>query len=77
LDEVIQGAFVSAFNLPPEQFSDALEPQDVTVWDSLGHLKLVAALQEKLGIEFEIDEIMQMESAGKIKEILGKRGIQP
>jgi acyl carrier protein len=73
MDQRIAEAFNTVFQLPPEQLTDALTPQDVAGWDSLGHVRLVTQLQEQFGVEFDVDEIMRMENVGEIKKILASR----
>lgn len=73
MDQRIAEVFNAVFQLPPEQLTDALTPQDVAGWDSLGHVRLVTQLQEQFGVEFEVDEIMRMETVGEIKKILAAR----
>lgn len=75
MEERIGKAFQTAFGLKPEEFSTSLGPEDVAGWDSLGHLRLVAALQEEFQVEFEVDEVMQMEDVSRIIEVLQGRGI--
>ena len=74
MDEQVKQVFSSVFQISPEQVSDVLSPQDVPGWDSLGHVRLVTALQEQFGVEFEVDEIMRMENVAEIKKILATRG---
>jgi acyl carrier protein len=73
MDQRIAEVFNAVFQFPPEQMHDALTPQDVSGWDSLGHVRLVAQLQEQFGLEFEITEIMRMETVGAIKAIIAAR----
>jgi acyl carrier protein len=73
MDQRIAEVFDTVFQVPPEQINDALAPQDVTGWDSLGHVRLVGQLQEQFGVQFEVDEIMRMENVGEIKKILATR----
>jgi acyl carrier protein len=73
IDQRLAEAFNTVFQLPLEQWTDALTPQDVAGWDSLGHVRLVTQLQEQFGVEFEVDEIMRMETVGEIKKILASR----
>ena len=39
-------------------------------------MNLVAQLEEEFGRQFELDEIMEMSSVGKIIEILKAKGIE-
>jgi acyl carrier protein len=41
-------------------------------WDSLKHLEIVSKLEEEFGIEFEMDDIIAMETFGKIRQITQK-----
>jgi acyl carrier protein len=67
--EKVKNAFVSTFAVEPSTFTVAMMPEDVQGWDSLGHLRLVTALQEQFGVEFEVDEVMDMDSVQKIVSI--------
>ncbi len=74
MDDKIKEVFNSVFQVSPEAVSDSLSPQDVSGWDSLGHIRLVTELQEQFGVELEVDEIMLMENVAAIKKILAARG---
>lgn len=67
--EKVKAAFVSAFAVDPATFTIETMPEDVNGWDSLGHLRLVTALQEQFGVEFEVNEVMDMDSVQKIVTI--------
>jgi len=40
---------------------------DVEKWDSMGHLSLIVALEERFGIQFEDDEVVKL---GSLEAIL-------
>ncbi|MBN9168098.1 MAG: hypothetical protein BGO98_39315 [Myxococcales bacterium 68-20] len=65
----VKAAFVSAFSVDPDKFTVEMMPEDIQGWDSLGHLTLVTALQEQFGVEFEVNEVMDMDSVQKIISI--------
>ncbi len=67
--------FQSLFDYPADKFTESTVPDDVTRWDSLGHISLVGALQTEFGIELELDDIMEMVSGAKILEVLAAKGI--
>ena len=50
--------------------------QDIPEWDSVGHMNLMNALEEKFKIELDIDDIIDFSSFEKGKEILLKYGIE-
>jgi len=39
-------------------------------WDSLSHMELIAALEKEFGVEFTLDEIVEMQNIQKIREVL-------
>ena len=44
-------------------------------WDSSGHVALILALEDRFGITFEDEEIIELISIKAIEDALGKRGI--
>jgi acyl carrier protein len=67
--------FHDTFRFDAAKFSLATVPEDVPNWDSIGHMNLVANLEREFGLQFEVDEIMEMASAAKIVEILHGKGV--
>ena len=68
--------FEETFAHDPARFSADTVPDDVKKWDSIGHMSMVAAMEEKFGVQFEVDEIMEMVDVRKILEILAAKGIK-
>ena len=67
--------FEKVFSIETADFSANLTPEDVLRWDSLGHMTLVMDLEDAFGVHFEVDEITEMTSAGKIVELLKAKGV--
>lgn len=53
-----------------EEELKGLKYQDITAWDSVGHMSLVAALEDELDIMMEVDDIIDLNSFEKGMEIL-------
>ena len=66
--------FEKVFDVDADEFKPELTPEDVLRWDSLGHMTLVMELEDAFGVHFEVDEITEMTSAGKIVEMLDAKG---
>ena len=47
-----------------------LAMEDMDEWDSLIHMELIANLEEELGVEFDVDEITEMNTVAKIISIV-------
>ncbi len=73
LDNLLKQLFLDIFDIEEEEFGDDLTYEDTPDWDSLGHMKLVAALTENFKVDFDIEEVMAMESVAHIKKILTRK----
>jgi acyl carrier protein len=51
-------------------------PESVEGWDSMGHLNLVAALEQRFNVSIDIGDAMEMVSVRRIREILRDYGVQ-
>ncbi len=56
--------------------NDGISPQNTPSWDSMNSLLIVTELERTYGIKLTIDDVMDMQSVGKIKEILIKHNIK-
>jgi acyl carrier protein len=63
--------YVETFGISKE-VAETLEYMQIPDWDSVGHMGLIAAMEETFGIEMEADDIIDFSSFEKGKEILGK-----
>lgn len=73
-EEKYTQAFMQTFEIDAET-AKTLEFQAIPAWDSVGHMGLVAALEEAFDIMLEPDDIVDMSSYAKGKELLGKYNI--
>ena len=64
-------AFTTTFEIGEEQLQ-GLKYQDIAAWDSVGHMSLIAALEDAFDIMMETDDIIDLSSYEKGKEILAK-----
>lgn len=68
-------AFCSVFKITNEQL-DGLKYQGIELWDSVGHMSLIAALEDAFDIMFDTDDIIDFSSYEKGKEILKKYEVE-
>jgi len=67
-------AFCESFEIDSETL-EALEYQSIQAWDSVGHMALMATLEESFEIEMEIDDIIGFSSYKVGKEVMKKYGV--
>ena len=62
-------AFVEALEITEDQLP-GLEYQGIDQWDSVGHMGLIATLEDAFDIMMDTDDIIDLSSYEKGKEIL-------
>jgi len=67
-------AFTSTLLIEEAALAD-LKYQDIAAWDSVGHMSLMAALEEAFGIEMDIDDIIEFSSFEAGRSILVKYNV--
>ena len=68
--------FIESFDLDEDKLNDKLEYNSIEAWDSIGHMQMIAELEDAFEIEFEMDDIIDFSSYNKGFEILEKYGIK-
>ena len=66
----VQAAFHDAFGVDPQSVSYETGPDDVPGWDSAGHLFLVSNLEQALGVNLDVDDVMEMETVRDIVRVI-------
>ena len=61
--------------LNAKDLTDETKLKDIPAWDSMNHMILITQLEEGFSIEFDSEEIVQMDSVGFIKDALAKKGV--
>lgn len=67
--------FEETFDITSEQ-TKGLEYQAISEWDSVGHMSLIAALEDTFDIMMDTDDIIDLSSFEKGKEILAKYDVE-
>lgn len=68
--------FSTTLAIPPEQVTDDLRYASISQWDSIAHMSVVAALEEAFNVMIDMDDVIDMNSVGKAREILRKLGAE-
>lgn len=73
--EKYNAVFCEALSVEEAQL-EGLKYQSVPGWDSVGHMSLVAAIEDAFDIMMEMDDIIDLSSYEKGKEILKKYKVE-
>tara|TARA_Y100000590_G_scaffold425715_1_gene534006 strand:- start:46 stop:282 length:237 start_codon:yes stop_codon:yes gene_type:complete len=69
----IKDVFKEVFELDEYELTLDSAFESVPGWDSLGHLRLISEIEEKLEIEFEIEEIIGVNTVEKILALVNSK----
>ena len=64
--------FMECFSVDKTKLKKNLEYTSISQWDSVGHMSMIAALEEAFDVVFEMDDIIDFSSYNTGKEILKK-----
>lgn len=71
----LKDVFCESLNIEEDIVTDELEYNSIPEWNSVAHMKLVAAIDENCNIMLETEDVIDMSTYGKIKAILSKYNV--
>jgi len=74
--ERYESVFTVTLDIEKNNLTDKLEYNSIEEWDSVGHMSLIASLEEEFSVTLEMDDIIDFSSYEKGKEILKKYNIE-
>lgn len=69
-------AFSTALEIEESVVVDSLKYQSIEQWDSISHMMLISELEDTFDIEIDTDDVIDMSSVAKAKEIIAKYDIE-
>lgn len=75
MDERLKALLAEVLRLPPSAVTGQLTMKDVESWDSLKHMELIVAIEEKFGVQLSFGEIVIMNSVEGIRRVLAEKGV--
>ena len=70
--EQVRNVASDIFGIPADQITTESSPETIENWDSMQHLNLVLAIEEKFGVQFDPEDIEQMNNVGAVARLVGK-----
>jgi acyl carrier protein len=74
--EKYKNAFVEGLEIEEELVKEGLEYQSIPQWDSVGHMGLVASIEDAFDIMMDTDDIIDFSSYEKGIELLKKYDVE-
>ena len=73
MDSKLREILANSLDIEPEELDDNASKKNISEWDSFALMAMVAALEEEFKIDLTLEEIMEMQSLQKIKQVLVKK----
>ncbi|HAM51371.1 MAG TPA: acyl carrier protein [Nitrospiraceae bacterium] len=73
--EKLRNSFAEALGIDKEKVEDSLEYNSIPEWDSVAHMKMVAAVESAFDVMLDTEDIIDMSSFEKVKKIVMKYGV--
>lgn len=64
--------FSEVLAIPETQITDDLAYNSISEWDSISHMALIAAIDDEYSITLDTEDIVDLSSVAKAREILNK-----
>ncbi len=71
--EQVQAIASDIFGLPAGKITAESSPETIENWDSMQHLNLVLAVEEKFGVQLSPEDIEQMKNIGAVAAVVDKK----
>ncbi|MDC7807949.1 acyl carrier protein [Luteimonas sp BLCC-B24] len=75
-EDRVTAVFARVLGIDAAQVTDDLRYNSIPQWDSIAHMSVVGALEEAFGVMIDMDDVIDMSSVGKAREILRKHGAE-
>ena len=70
--ERVQSVASDIFGIPVARITAESSPETIENWDSMQHLNLVLAIEEKFGVQLDPEDIEQMKTIGAVAALVEK-----
>jgi acyl carrier protein len=72
----LRRAFADGLKISEDKIDENLQYASTSGWDSIAHMALIASLDSVFEIMLETDDVLELSSYGKAREILRKYGVE-
>ena len=72
--EDLQQLFRDVFGNDRIELTEETTARDIPQWDSLGHVNLMFAIEERFGVRFRGNELAEFANVGELKRFLEEHG---
>ena len=71
--EILNSIFRQVFDDDSLVVTRATSAKDIEEWDSLSHLNLVMAVEQRFGIKIALGELRSLKNVGEMADLIAKK----
>ncbi|MCK1986512.1 acyl carrier protein [Lysinibacillus fusiformis] len=75
-EEKLRGIFAEALGIDINQVTENLAYNTIAEWDSIAHMALIAEIDDQFDTMLDTDDVLDMSTFSKAKEILAKYDVE-
>ena len=73
LDAALKEIFCDMFDLEPSEVTYETSPDTILKWDSLAHVRLISALEERFSLQISPEDQVEMLTFELVGDVLGDK----
>ena len=70
LEQKIKDSMKTVFEISAGEINEESSIDNMDLWDSMGHIKLILSIEKDFGMQFNVDEVVEMTNYKRIREII-------
>jgi acyl carrier protein len=72
MEQKLRQIFAQSLDIKIDDVVDSLQYSEAPQWDSIAHMSLIAAIEEGFDIMIDAEDVIEMSSFAKAKQIVAK-----
>ena len=68
--DLLQEVFKEVFKKSDIEINPSMTANDIDRWDSITHMKLIAAVEKKFNVDFSYKEVMALKNIGDLLKLV-------
>jgi len=73
ISQELKKVILNELNLDDFDFQDETIASEVPGWDSLNHVNIIVAVENKFGVKFKSYEVLRLKNVGDLQKLLNSK----
>ena len=72
IEDDVRRVFAATLKIPPEAVAPDASPDSVAAWDSMGHMRLITAVEAELTVTLTMEQVLAIDSFAALCRIVAQ-----